>query len=69
MSKMQRRSVSSGTKQAPVSAGATPAPVTSRTAAAEFNPDYTYVKKDLAKIGILAGTFITILIVLSFFLR
>lgn len=69
MSKMQRRSVSSGTKQAAVSTGAVAAPATSRGAAAEFNPDYTYVKKDLAKIGILAGTFITILIVLSFFLR
>lgn len=33
-----------------------------------FNPDYTYVKKDLQTIGILAGIFITILVVLSFFL-
>lgn len=35
----------------------------------EFNPDYSYVKSDLRRIGILAGSFITILIVLSFFLR
>ncbi len=35
----------------------------------EFNPDYTYVIKDLRRIGVLAGTFITILVVLSFFLR
>ncbi len=35
----------------------------------EFNPDYTYVKKDLARIGTLAGFFIVVLIVLSFFLR
>ncbi|HWQ47143.1 MAG TPA: hypothetical protein VN376_09760 [Longilinea sp.] len=69
MSKMQRRSVSNGTKQPSVTAAVTSTPATSRGAAAEFNPDYTYVKKDLAKIGILAGTFITILIVLSFFLR
>jgi len=40
-----------------------------RSAVAEFNPDYTYVKKDLAKIGIMAGSFITILVILSFFLR
>lgn len=41
-------------------------PATSRT---EFNPDYTYVKKDLVRIGALAGFFIIVLIVLSFFLR
>ncbi|MGE5250335.1 MAG: hypothetical protein ACM3QS_09000 [Bacteroidota bacterium] len=35
----------------------------------EFNPDYTYVKRDLARIGVLAGSFFAILIVLSFFLR
>jgi hypothetical protein len=35
----------------------------------EFNPDYTYVKRDLRRIGILAGTFAVILIGLSFFLR
>jgi hypothetical protein len=41
-------------------------PSTTRT---EFNPDYTYVKRDLARIGTLAGFFIVVLIVLSFFLR
>ena len=35
----------------------------------EFNPDYTYVKKDLARIGTLAGFFVIILVALSFFLR
>jgi hypothetical protein len=35
----------------------------------EFNPDYSAVKKDLARIGTLAGFFIAVLIVLSFFLR
>jgi hypothetical protein len=34
-----------------------------------FNPDYSYVAKDLRRIGLLAGSFITILVVLSFFLR
>ncbi len=34
-----------------------------------FNPDYSYVAKDLRRIGILAGSFVTILVVLSFFLR
>jgi hypothetical protein len=35
----------------------------------EFNPDYTHVKRDLTRIGILAASFFAILIVLSFFLR
>lgn len=40
-----------------------------RPAREEFNPDYSYVIKDLRRIGTLAGTFVAILIVLSFFLR
>ena len=39
------------------------------TTRTEFNPDYSAVKKDLARIGTLAGFFITVLVVLSFFLR
>lgn len=35
----------------------------------EFNPDYTYVKRDLRRIGTLAGFFVAVLVVLSFFLR
>ena len=35
----------------------------------DFQPDYSYVIKDLKRIGILAGSFVTLLIVLSFFLR
>jgi hypothetical protein len=31
--------------------------------------DYTHVKKDLTRIGILAGSFIAIFVVLSFFLK
>ncbi len=37
--------------------------------AAEFNPNYTYIKRDLGRIGILAGSFFVILIVLSFILK
>ena len=33
--------------------------------ATEFNPDYTHVKKDLKRIGLLAGIFIVLLIALS----
>ena len=39
------------------------------TARTEFNPDYTNTKKDLARIGILAGIFFSALIVLSFFIN
>ena len=35
----------------------------------EFNPDYTDVKKDLKRIGILASTFFVVLIALSFILK
>ncbi|MGE5644018.1 MAG: hypothetical protein ACM3Y8_13490 [Byssovorax cruenta] len=35
----------------------------------EFNPDYTHVKRDLSRIGVLAGSFFVLLIVLSFFIR
>ncbi len=34
----------------------------------EFNPDYSYVIKDLKRIGILAGLFFALLIGLSFVL-
>ena len=42
---------------------------TAASSSTEFNPDYSYVVTDLKRIGILAGSFITILVVLSFFLR
>jgi hypothetical protein len=35
----------------------------------EFTPDYSYVKKDLTRISLLTGVFLTILIILSFILR
>lgn len=35
----------------------------------EFNPDYTYIKRDLGRIAALAGLFFVILVALSFFLR
>ena len=31
--------------------------------------DYTYVKKDLTRIGVLAGSFIAVLVILSFFIN
>lgn len=56
MAKKTKRQVSRRSIQA------APAPV-------EFNPDYSAVKKDLRTIGSLAGFFVLVLVVLSFFLR
>jgi len=39
------------------------------TSSTEFNPDYTHVKRDLSRIGVLAGSFLVILVALSFFLK
>lgn len=36
---------------------------------ADFNPDYSNITKDLKRIGILAVSFFSILVILSFFLR
>ena len=53
----------------------TPAPAAARsfsrraTSTTEFAPDYTYVKKDLKRIGTLAGSFFVLLIILSFIIR
>ena len=74
--KNKRRSVSAPVKAAAptvnrVQAGQpTPAVKTmGKTFSNEFNPDYTMVKKDLKRIGTLAGIFFVVLVVLSFFLR
>jgi hypothetical protein len=42
---------------------------TQTTKSDDFNPDYSDVIKDLKRIGILAGTFIVILVGLSFVIR
>jgi hypothetical protein len=55
------------TREAPTSTWSSRQAV-SRTDEA-FNPDYSYVKKDLKRIGILAGTFLVIMVILSFFLQ
>jgi len=34
----------------------------------QFHADYTHVKRDLRRIGLLAGSFITLLVLLSFIL-
>ena len=64
--KKQKRSVSSSVT--PVEK-ASAARAHGRAVTAEFKPDYSYVKQDLKRIGILAGSFFVILAALSFFLR
>ncbi len=60
MSKKVKRQIS---RTVPAAA----APRTSGAGAAEFNPDYSYVRKDLRRIGILAGTFFVFLILIAIF--
>jgi hypothetical protein len=64
-------------RKTPAPSAITPAPVAAVTPAAgparlttvaEFNPDYTYVRKDLRRIGILVLSFTVALVVLSFFI-
>lgn len=57
MAKKNKRPTSS------VTVGSTPAQKV------EFNPDYSVVKRDLLRIGSLAGFFVVALVVLSFFLK
>ena len=58
MSKKNKRQVS---RQAPRPASS----ITPK--AAEFNPDYSIIKHDLKRIGLLAGAFFALLIVLAIF--
>ncbi|NPV56467.1 MAG: hypothetical protein HPY76_07340 [Anaerolineae bacterium] len=71
--KNQKRSVSKDTRTSiPATTTEITPPASSRrksATAAEFNPDYSYVITDLKTIGILAISFISLLVVLSFFLR
>jgi hypothetical protein len=68
MSKKTKRQSRSTTSAASTPASS-PARASSVSQAEAFNPDYSYVKKDLRRIGTLAGIFLTVLVVLSFFLR
>ena len=59
MAKKKKRKVSSAIKVG--SKG------TRVAASDEFNPDYSDIKRELKRIGLLAGSFITLLVILSFF--
>lgn len=64
--KSRSTSVSSSTaaKSAPTFAGIQRGAVN-----VEFNPDYSTIKQELKRVGILAGSFLALLIVLSFFIK
>ena len=51
----------------------TPAAGTSSTrgesGSGDFNPDYRYVRSDLRRIGLLAGSFLALLVILSFLVK
>jgi len=75
MSKKQKRQVSNAPRkvirEAPAQPIASPAPQPARSRFSEtvkFDPDYTPVIHDLKRIGVLAGSFIAFLVVLSFVL-
>ncbi len=65
----KKRSVSSSVMQSEAKSAPAAKSAARSSATAEFNPDYGYVKKDLTRIAILAGSFFVILVVLAFFLR
>ncbi len=73
MAKKQKRSVSvsNGSESVFVPSSVTRSPLPSARASysQEFKPDYTHVIRDLKQIGFLAGGFVVVLVVLSFFLR
>ena len=56
-------------RRSTTSQGETGRSITAQTSQEGFNPDYTYVIKDLRRIGALAGTFLLVLVILAFFLR
>jgi len=62
-SKRQARKVANSTTDTPVT------DPLSANRPSGFNPDYHFVIRDVQRVGILAGSFIVILVVLAFFLH
>ena len=66
--KTKHRSVSTPAVSTPAAKGSV-VKTMGKSFSTEFNPDYSFVKQDLIRIGTLAGIFFVVLVVLSFFLR
>ena len=60
----KNRSISTTTKSTPTFAG-----IQHGTMSSEFNPDYSTTKRELKRIGVLAGGFFVVLVALSFFIK
>jgi hypothetical protein len=71
MSKKQKRSVSGISSEEIKSVAAPVAPAARRFSAVstEFNPDYTHVIAGLKRIGVLAGSAVVIMIILTFIIK
>lgn len=67
MSKKYKRQVRRQTGT--TSAGGTSGSRTSSSSLPVFDPDYTYIIQDLRRIGMIAGSFIVFLVILSFILK
>ncbi|MEJ5202708.1 MAG: hypothetical protein WHV66_10800 [Anaerolineales bacterium] len=65
----QRRVVLPSPVPTETAASAPAKPAAIRSSSQEFNPDYSYVISDLKRIGVLAASFIAVLVVLSFILK
>ncbi len=46
-----------------------PSAARSESGSGDFTPDYRYVRSDLRRIGILAGSFLALLVILSFLVK
>jgi hypothetical protein len=69
MAKKTKRQVRRQTSPVNMTAETVSARPSVRSVEREFNPDYSPVIKDLRRIGLLAGSFFVVLVVLSFFLK
>jgi len=66
MAKKSKRSNRRGSSRQAEKTGTDPLTVNRQSG---FNPDYHIVIRDIQRVGILAGSFIVILVILTFFLH
>ena len=69
MSKKYKRQVRKETGTTSAGGTSTAGSRTSSSNLPVFDPDYTYIIQDLRRIGMIAGTFIVFLVILSFILK
>ena len=69
MSKKTKRQVRREPEAAVLQAALSSPLSTPRALESDFHPDYSQIEKDLKRIGILAGSCFTVLIILAFILK